>query len=68
MKIPLCLPFIQEEEVKAVSEVLRSGWLVHGPKTKEFEEEFAKYIGVKKAISVNSCTSALQLAILAHEL
>ena len=62
-KIPLCVPDIDEEEIREVSEVLKSGWLVHGPKTKQFEEDFAKYIGAKKAISVNSCTSALQLVI-----
>jgi len=68
MKIPLCIPYIDEEEMALVKEVLDSGWLAHGPKTKQFEEVFAKYIGVKKAISVNSCTSALQLAIIAKEL
>lgn len=68
MKIPLCSPHIDEEELNLIREVLNSGWLAHGPKTKEFEEQFAKYIGVKKASSVNSCTSALQLAILANKL
>jgi len=63
--IPLCIPYIDEQELNAVKEVLDSGWLAHGPKTKEFEANFAKYIGVKKAIAVNSCTSALQLAIMA---
>ena len=68
IKIPLCVPDIGEEEIKAVEEVLRSGWLAHGPKTKKFEEEFAKYIGVKHAISLNSCTSALQLAVFANNI
>src|SRR3989344_6438765 len=62
-KIPLCIPDIGDEEVNSVKEVLKSGWLVHGPKTKEFEKKFAGYTGTKKAISVNSCTSALQLVI-----
>lgn len=63
MNIPLCIPNIGEEELSEVKKVLDSGWLAHGPKTKEFEEEFAKYISVKNAVSVNSGTSALQLAI-----
>jgi len=66
--IPLCVSDIGREEIKAVTEVLRSGWLVHGPKTEQFEKEFSKYIGVKQAVALNSCTSALQLVIQAHEL
>ena len=61
--IPLCIPDIGDAELAAVEEVLRSGWLAHGSKNKEFEEKFADYIGVKHAITMNSCTSALQLAI-----
>ena len=64
--IPLCVPDIGEEELQAVQEVLRSGWLTHGPKTGEFEERFAEYIGVKRAVAMNSCTSALFLAIKAQ--
>lgn len=63
MEIPLCEPAIEDEEVNAVEEVLRSGWLAHGPKNDEFEDVFADYVGVEHAISLNSCTSALHLAI-----
>lgn len=63
MNVPLSIPNIGEEEISLVTQVLRSGWLAHGPKTKQFEEEFAKYMGTKFAISMNSCTSALHLAI-----
>ncbi len=66
MKIPLCVPFMDNVESDAVCEVLKSGWLAHGPRCKEFEEQFAKYIGVKYAVALNSCTSALQLAIMAQ--
>lgn len=66
--IPLALPNIGEEEIHLVREVLESGWLAHGPKSKEFEENFARYIGTKEAVSLNSCTSALHLAIQAHGL
>lgn len=62
-KIPLCVPATGEEEIRAVSEILASGWLAHGPKNHEFEEIFAKFIGVKHAITMNSCTSALHLAV-----
>lgn len=62
-KILLAKPYVNDEAIKKVVEVLRSGWLSHGSKVKEFEDSFAQYIGVKHAISFNSCTSALQLAI-----
>ena len=42
---------------------LQSGWLTTGPKTKLFEEEFSKYIGVEHAVAVNSCTAALHLGL-----
>jgi perosamine synthetase len=61
--IPLCIPNTGPEELKAVKKVLDSGWLTEGPKNKEFEENFAKYIGTKYAVSLNSCTSALHLAL-----
>jgi len=65
-KIPLCIPDIGPEEFKAVNSVLKSGWLTHGPKTTEFEEIFAEYIGVKHAVAMNSCTSALFLSLIAN--
>jgi perosamine synthetase len=66
--IPLCIPNIGEEEINRVKEVLRSGWLAHGPLNKELEEKFAEYIRVEHAVALNSCTSALQLAIQALDL
>jgi perosamine synthetase len=56
-------PDIGDEEVAAVSEVLRSGWLGLGPKTAEFEKRFSAYIGTEAAVGVNSGTSALDLAL-----
>ncbi len=61
--IPVFRPSMGEEEIQAVAEVLRSGWIGLGPKTKEFEEKFAAYIGSKYAVGVNSCTAALHLAM-----
>lgn len=63
--IELFRPWHDEREVEAVSEVLRTDWWGLGGKTKQFEDEFAKKIGVKHAVAVNSCTSALQLAMFA---
>lgn len=61
--IPVFRPSMGDEEINAVAEVLRSGWLGLGPKTKEFEERFAEYVGMKYAIALNSCTAALHLAL-----
>lgn len=62
-KIPLFLPAHGDEEVEAVSEVIRSGWWGLGPKTKEFEQEFAQFVGAANAVSTNSATAALHLAL-----
>lgn len=52
-----------DDEINAVAEVLKSGWIGLGPKTKEFEEKFAAYIGLNHAVGVNSATAALHLAL-----
>lgn len=52
-------------ELKAVQDVLRSGWLTSGKITREFESQFATYVGAKYAVAVNSCTAALHLSLLA---
>jgi perosamine synthetase len=61
--IPFHVPQIDEEEIRSVVETLRSGWLTTGLKTKQFEEDFARYLGAKHAVAVNSCTAALHLAL-----
>lgn len=52
-----------QEEIEAVAGVLESGWIGMGPRTKEFEEEFARFTGVKFAVGLNSATAALHLAV-----
>jgi dTDP-4-amino-4,6-dideoxygalactose transaminase len=56
---------LEDEDIEAVSDVLRSGWLSMGPKTAEFEAEFAAHIGTKHVLAVSSCTAALHLACIA---
>jgi perosamine synthetase len=62
--IPVFKPSMGDAEVDAVAQVLRSGWIGLGPKTKEFEDKFAEYAGVRYAVGVNSCTAALHLALM----
>ncbi len=62
-EIPFGKPQIGEEEIQEVIGVLKSGWLTHGPKTKEFEQKFAEYCGSEYAVAVGSCTAALHLSL-----
>jgi dTDP-4-amino-4,6-dideoxygalactose transaminase len=64
--IPIAKPNIGKEEEEAVLEVLRSGMLAKGPKTKEFEAAFSHYTGTGHAISTSSGTTALHIALLAN--
>jgi perosamine synthetase len=61
--IPVFRPSMGDEEIEAVAQTLRSGWIGLGPKTEEFERKFAEYIGVRYAVALNSCTAALHLAV-----
>ena len=63
LQVPFHRASVGEEEAKAVSEVIRSGWLTMGPKTFEFEKEFAKYVGAQDAIAVSTGTAALHLSL-----
>jgi len=66
--IPVFKPSYGKEEFEAVKKVMQSGWVGLGPKTQEFEEDFAKYIGTKYAVALNSCTAALHLAMKVMEI
>jgi len=62
--VPFARPVIGEEEIAEVMAVLKSGWLTTGPRCKQFEEDFRAFIGSGvDAISVNSCTAGLHLAL-----
>ena len=62
--LPFALPDIGEEEIAAVVECLRSGWVTTGPKTRQFEQEFGAYLGGGiETVSVNSATAGLHLAL-----
>jgi dTDP-4-amino-4,6-dideoxygalactose transaminase len=65
VQIPLFDLRLEGEDLDAVAETLRSGWLTMGPRTKAFEEAFAEHLGVRHAVAVSSCTAALHLAYLA---
>ncbi len=62
-KIPLHRPDISEDDVAAVTAVLRSGWLTTGNECRQFESEFAAFVGAQYAVALNSCTAALHLAL-----
>lgn len=62
-KIPFSPPDITQEEIDAVAETLRSGWITTGPKTKQFEYKIAEYCGTKKSACLGSATAALELTL-----
>ncbi|HRW03687.1 MAG TPA: DegT/DnrJ/EryC1/StrS family aminotransferase [Caldilineaceae bacterium] len=61
--LPFALPDTDQREIDEVVSTIRSGWLTTGPRTREFEQAFAAYVGAKHAIAVNSCTAAMHLAL-----
>jgi perosamine synthetase len=63
MRIPLSAPDVNEEDIQAVSDVLRTSRLSLGPKLEEFEHAIASYVGASDAVAVNSGTSALHLCL-----
>src|SRR4030042_1810502 len=61
-KVPLADVQLGPEEIEAVTDVLKSGWLSMGPKILEFEEQFAQFLAIKHAFAVANGTAALHLA------
>ncbi|MCI8426202.1 MAG: DegT/DnrJ/EryC1/StrS family aminotransferase [Lachnospira sp.] len=63
MNIPFSPPDITEEEIEAVAEVLRSGWITTGPKTKALEKEIAQFCHTSKAVCMNSATACMEMIL-----
>jgi len=63
MKIPLAKPDIGAEEIEAVVDTIRSGWITQGKKVEEFEKIFAEYCGAKYGIATSSGTTAIHIAL-----
>jgi dTDP-4-amino-4,6-dideoxygalactose transaminase len=66
--IPFHRPSIGDEEIAEVVDTLRSGWLTTGPKTAQFERDFALYVQSPYALATNSCTAGLHLALAALDI
>jgi dTDP-4-amino-4,6-dideoxygalactose transaminase len=62
-RIKLAEPVLGDEEIHAIQEVFKSGWIAEGPITKEFEAKVAEFTGAKNVIATTSCTTALELAL-----
>lgn len=61
--INLFKPYMGDKELESLRDVFKSGWIGLGPKTELFEKEFAKYIGCKYVVGLNSATAALDLSL-----
>jgi dTDP-4-amino-4,6-dideoxygalactose transaminase len=63
MTIPFRKPCLDDDDIDAVVETLKRGWIAAGPAVRRFESAFAEYVGAKDAMVVNSCTAAKRLAL-----
>jgi len=59
--LPFSRPAITEEDIAAVGEVLRSGWITTGQKCAEFEQRFCEYVGCQDAVGLSSGTAGMHL-------
>ena len=66
--IPITKPLLGDEEIQAVTRVVRSGWLAQGGEVARFEQAVAAFVGVRHAVAVSSGTAALHLGLLALEI
>jgi dTDP-4-amino-4,6-dideoxygalactose transaminase len=62
-RVPFFVPWITDDDKKAVLEALNSRWLTSGPNVARFEKEFSQYVSVKHAVAVSNCTAALHLVM-----
>ena len=65
MNVPIARTSLLESEIQSVMDPLRSGWLVQGPKVREFEDKWSAFTGAKHSIAVTSCTTGLHLSLAA---
>lgn len=65
MHVPIARASLTEDEIQSVLEPLRSGWLVQGPKVREFEEKWSTFTGAAYSAATTSCTTALHLSLAA---
>ncbi|MBD3343563.1 MAG: aminotransferase class I/II-fold pyridoxal phosphate-dependent enzyme, partial [Chitinivibrionales bacterium] len=63
--LPFSPPLIGDEEIEAVVDTLRSGWITTGPKTARFEKAFATYLGAQNVLALSSCTAGLHITLTA---
>lgn len=63
MNVPFSPPDITEEEINAVGDALRSGWITTGPRTKQLEKEIAEYCHTSKAVCLNSATACMEMTL-----
>lgn len=63
MKISFSPPDVGDEEIKYVTEVLKSGWLTTGPKTKELEKQMAAFCHTDRGVCLNSATACMEMAL-----
>jgi len=61
--LPFSRPSITDEDIAAVTDVLRSGWITTGPKTEEFERRFREYVGCSGAVALSSATAGMHLVL-----
>jgi UDP-4-amino-4-deoxy-L-arabinose-oxoglutarate aminotransferase len=66
--LPFSRPSITEQDIAAVGDVLRSGWITTGPKTTEFEQKFREYVGCPAAVALCSATAGMHVALKALDL
>lgn len=64
-RVPVMIPWLGEEEARAASEAVLSGWVAQGPRVAAFERAFAERVGAEHAVAVSSCTTALHLSLVA---
>ncbi|MFF7357094.1 DegT/DnrJ/EryC1/StrS family aminotransferase [Streptomyces filipinensis] len=64
-RVPVMIPWLGEEEARAASEAVLSGWVAQGPRVAAFERAFAERVGAEHGIAVSSCTTALHLSLVA---